>query len=320
MKSKNIQIVVKDVEKIMTNIKRYLFTVLLLICISITGCAPQSDIKQQTQTSADAPEDVPAYSGSPYVEVNGDVPYFTEQEKTTDVFETYSELDTLGRCGTAYANICRELMPEEERGKIGMVKPSGWHTVKYNGLVDGNYLYNRCHLIGFQLAGENANEENLITGTRYLNVEGMLPFENEIADYVRRTDNHVLYRVTPVYEGRNLVADGVLLEAYSVEDSGKGISFNVYCYNVQPGVRIDYATGNSTLSKETPEGEEDSSGKNAANSGTQAAYVLNKSTKKFHNPDCDGVDTMKPKNREDYTGSREELIDRGYDPCSRCHP
>ena len=187
------------------------------------------------------------YTDKPYVAVNGNVPYFTESELTDQSYEYYSDLDALGRCGTACASIGQDLMPTESRGSIGMVKPTGWHTVKYAGVVDGNYLYNRCHLIGYQLTGENANNKNLITGTRYLNVEGMLPFENMVADYVKETGNHVMYRVTPVFDGNNLLVSGVLMEAKSVEDNGAGILFNVYCYNVQPGVTIDYATGDSSL-------------------------------------------------------------------------
>lgn len=194
---------------------------------------------------------LPDYGGSPYVELNGGQPAFAEEEKAGTVsYETYASLDLLGRCGTAEACIGQDLMPTEERGAIGMVKPSGWHTVRYDGLVDGKYLYNRCHLIGYQLAGENANEKNLITGTRYLNVEGMLPFEDQVADYVQETGNHVLYRVTPVFRGTELVARGVQMEAWSVEDGGAGVCFNVYCYNVQPGVEIDYATGESRLAEE----------------------------------------------------------------------
>lgn len=191
-------------------------------------------------------DSIPAYSGTAYVEVNNNVPFFTDSDMTTQAFERYSKLDGHRRCGVAYANVCTEIMPTEERGKIGSVKPSGWHTVKYD-IVNGKYLYNRCHLIGYQLSAENANEKNLITGTRYLNVEGMLPFENMVADYVKETDHHVLYRVTPIFEGNNLVASGVLMEAKSVEDNGKGITFCVYCYNVQPGISIDYATGDSQL-------------------------------------------------------------------------
>ena len=189
---------------------------------------------------------IPPYSGEPYVIIEDNQPNFTLDDFTTTPFENYSELDELGRCGVAYANICVELMPTEPRGEIGMVKPSGWHTVKYD-VVDGKYLYNRCHLIGFQLAGENANKMNLITGTRYLNVVGMLPFENMIAEYVEETGNHVLYRVTPIFEGDELVARGVQMEAISVEDEGEGICFNIFVYNVQPGVGINYATGESWL-------------------------------------------------------------------------
>ena len=187
------------------------------------------------------------YSGNPFVEVNGNVPYFGKEEYTTESFEIYSELDSLGRCGVAYANIGKDLMPVEERGEIGMVKPAGWHTVKYPEVIEDVFLYNRCHLIGYQLSGENANVQNLITGTRYLNVEGMLPFENKVASYVRETGNHVLYRVTPIFEKDNLLAEGVLMEAYSVEDEGKGVAFCVFVYNVQPGIEIDYATGESKL-------------------------------------------------------------------------
>ncbi len=196
-----------------------------------------------------SPEDIPEYSGDPYVVLNNNLPDFTEEDKTTASFEIYGELDSLGRCTTAYANVGYDLMPTEKRGNISSVKPTGWHSVQYDH-VDGKSLYNRCHLIGFQLTGENANKKNLITGTRYLNVEGMLPFENMIADYVKETNNHVLYRVTPVFQKDYLVADGVQMEAWSVEDDGEGICFHVFAYNVQPGVSIDYATGESWLTKE----------------------------------------------------------------------
>jgi DNA-entry nuclease len=206
---------------------------------------PKSDISVSM-------EDIPEYSGEAYVIINENQPDFSEEDKqSTEAFEYYSELDSLGRCGQAYANVCPELQPTKERGEIGQIKPSGWHTVKYNDLIEGNYLYNRCHLIGYQLTGENANEKNLITGTRYLNVTGMLPFENEVDDYVDATGNHVLYRVTPVFEGNNLVASGVQIEAWSVEDGGQGVCFNVYCYNVQPGIEIDYATGDSRIIEDT---------------------------------------------------------------------
>ncbi len=214
------------------------------IQMSSEEAASLAEAHINTALEAFANEAIPEYSGNPYVELNGNVPYFTDEELSTTAFELYSELDSLGRCGACYANICKEIMPTEERGSIGMVKPTGWHTVKYDCITD-RYLYNRCHLIGYQLAGENANEKNLITGTRYLNVDGMLPFENEVADYVDETDNHVLYRVTPVFSDDNLVASGVIIEAKSVEDKGAGVQFNVYCYNVQPGISIDYIDGQS---------------------------------------------------------------------------
>lgn len=194
--------------------------------------------------------EIPEYSNSPYCTINNNIPSFTEEDYNLGVFENYSNLDNLGRCSVAYANICKEIMPakDQKREAIGMIKPSGWQTVKYEGIVEGNYLYNRCHLIGYQLAGENANEKNLITGTRYMNVEGMLPFENQVAEYIEKNPkNHVLYRVTPVFKENNLVANGVQIESYSIEDNGKGICFNVYVYNVQPGIKIDYATGKSEL-------------------------------------------------------------------------
>lgn len=214
------------------------------IQMSSEEAASLAEAHINTALEAFANEAIPEYSGNPYVELNGNVPYFTDEELSTTAFELYGELDSLGRCGACYANICKEIMPTEERGSIGMVKPTGWHTVKYDCITD-RYLYNRCHLIGYQLAGENANEKNLITGTRYLNVDGMLPFENEVADYVDETDNHVLYRVTPVFSDDNLVASGVIIEAKSVEDKGAGVQFNVYCYNVQPGISIDYIDGQS---------------------------------------------------------------------------
>lgn len=204
---------------------------------------PKSHNKIETSTSIAFA--IPEYEGEPFAVINQNIPFFEKDDYKTESFENYSELDELGRCGVAYANISKELMPTEERGQIGAVRPSGWHTVKYPELIEDRYLYNRCHLIGYQLSGENANEKNLITGTRYMNVEGMLPFENKVADYVRRSDNHVLYRVTPVFEGNNLVATGVLMEAYSVEDRGEGVCFCVFVYNVQPGIEIDYRTGES---------------------------------------------------------------------------
>ncbi len=254
--------------------------------------------------------DVPAFADEAYVVIHDNLPEFSEEDMTTRAYENYAPLDALGRCGYAMACIGPELMPTEERGSIGQVKPSGWQTAKYD-FVDGKYLYNRCHLIGYQLTGENANELNLITGTRYLNVEGMLPFENMVADYIKETGNHVLYRVTPVFDGDHLVARGVQMEAWSVEDEGAGICFNVYAYNNQPGVVIDYATGVSALSDtqmQTNEAVEDDS------------YILNTGTRKFHTADCSQGQSIKEENREDYTGSREELLDRGYTAAKCCDP
>lgn len=257
-------------------------------------------------------EKIPAYQGEASIEVNGNVPFFASGEFTTDAFEYYSEQDHLGRCGVAVANVCRELMPVEERGSIGNIRPSGWHTVKYDRIAD-RYLYNRCHLIGYQLAGENANEKNLITGTRYLNIEGMLPWENIVAQYVEETGNHVWYRVTPCYEGDNLVASGVLMEAFSVEDQGSGICFNVYCYNVQPGILIDYATGESRLDETwiAPESEK---------TKPDYDYVLNTNTKRFHIPTCSSVRDMSEKNKDYFAGDRKLLIEKGYVSCGRCKP
>ena len=290
-------------------------------------------------TSAFSLREIPAYSGTPYTEVNGNQPYFTEEELTTQSFETYSELDSLGRCGVAYANVGQDLMPTEPRGEIGAVKPTGWHLVKYDN-VDGKYLYNRCHLIAYMLAAENANPQNLITGTRYLNVQGMLPFETKVCDYVKNTGNHVLYRVTPIFDGDNLLVDGVLMEAYSVEDAGEGICFCVFAYNVQPGIGIDYATGDNwaessgtyqstaapaAVETPAPQPETDTTVQitpesSAPQESQGITYVLNTNTKKFHYPTCSSVDDMKEKNKQIYTGSREEVINMGYVPCKRCNP
>lgn len=285
----------------MQRIMKKVVPVLLCIQLLLSGCAM---LRPQQAVSL---EDIPAYSGEPYVEIDGNVPDFAEEDRVAESFESYAPLDSLGRCGTAYACISTDLMPTQERGSIGQVKPSGWQTVKYD-FVDGKYLYNRCHLIGYQLTAENANEENLITGTRYFNVEGMLPFENMVADYIKETGNHVLYRVTPVFEGDNLVASGVQMEALSVEDEGDGICYNVYCYNVQPGVEIDYATGES---READTEQTDGAAE------TQE-YVLNTASKKIHLPDCASVDSIGEKNKETYTGSYADLLAQGYTPCGNC--
>lgn len=299
---------------------------------------------------------VPAYDGKAYVAVNDNIPFFTEEELSSASYETYGELDSLGRCTVCVASVGQDLMPAEERGNIGAVKPTGWHTVKYD-FVDGKYLYNRCHLIGYQLTGENANEKNLITGTRYLNIEGMLPFENMVADYVKETDQHVMYRVTPVFEGDNLLAAGVLMEGKSVEDNGEGVLFCVFAYNVQPGVSIDYATGESSADgtivndTSTQEGIKQSTSTSVQQEETQQpadnnvqqketqqpadtnvtqqetsqsaetqTYVLNTNTHKFHKPGCYSVEKIKPENYAEFTGTREEVIAYGYDPCKNCNP
>ena len=249
---------------------------------------------------------IPEYSGEAYVAINGNEPNFEEKDLTTESYEFYSELDHLGRCGVTVACLGQDLMPTEERESISHVKPSGWVQGQYD-FVDGKSLYNRCHLIGFQLAGENANEKNLITGTRYMNTIGMLPFENMVADYIKETDNHVMYRVTPIYDDDNLVASGVQMEGYSVEDEGDGIYFNVYVYNVQPGVEIDYATGENQAATIEETGEVQD-------------FVLNTSSKKFHLPDCSGLSQTKKENQQEYQGSREILLTQGYEACKSCNP
>lgn len=211
--------------------------------IEVEETEAEEPAKEPTEEPAEeSPEPWPVWNGQPYAVLNNNIPEFDDVPTT---LEHYDDLDSLGRCGTCYALLGKETMPTEPRGKIGMVKPSGWHTVKYDN-IDGRYLYNRCHLIGYQLSGENANEKNLITGTRYLNVEGMLPFENEVADYIR-TGRHVLYRVTPIFVGNDLVATGVKMEAKSIEDDE--IQFNVFCFNVQPGIKINYTTGESEVAE-----------------------------------------------------------------------
>ena len=336
----------------------------LIMAVSLAGCGdtssvsatpeptpmvtatPEPELIEPPATATPAPEEtstpkpevavvtefdinsIPAYSGMQYVIVNDNVPYFTDSDMTTETFENYSPLDEYGRCGVAYANICTELMPTEDRESISDVTPSGWDNNPYD-FVDGGYVYNRCHLIGFQLAGENANELNLITGTRSMNVDGMLPYENMVADYVQETNNHVLYRVTPIYEGANLVASGVLMEAESVEDEGDGVEFCVYCYNVEPGVEIDYATGANWASGDAPSSEQatqptESAVSSADTSTTETVqtheYVLNTNTMKFHYPECRSVKQMNDKNRQDVEATRDELIARGYEPCGNCNP
>lgn len=285
-----------------------------LLCSGCAGTAGTQDAELSPSgslsVSGTPAEENPSavWDGQPYTAVNGNVPGFSEKDLTAASFESYSELDSLGRCGTAFACLGQDLMPRGERGDISGIHPTGWHSVQYD-FIDGKNLYNRCHLIGWQLSGEDANRKNLITGTRYMNVEGMLPFENMVADYIKETGCHVLYRVTPVFQGSNLVADGVLMEAMSVEDQGESISFCVFVPNVQPGVAIDYSDGSSRPadSQSSPENEE-------------AVYIINTNTRRFHLPSCSSVKEMKESNRENFTGSREELIEEGYIPCGKCRP
>ena len=291
-----------------------LLLVLLTLCLILSGCQSKAQPDIADAPSYDSLEEIPEYSGAPYVVVNGNVPEFTEKEKnSTDTYEYYSPLDSLGRCGVTHACIGKELMPTEDRGDISDVYPSGWVQGKYDSsLVDGGYIYNRCHLIGFQLTGENDNKENLITGTRYMNVEGMLPFENMVADYVK-DGNHVMYRVTPIFEEKNLLANGVQMEAYSIEDDGEGICFNVFVYNVQPGITIDYFTGENWL-------EEDYSPSEDSSADEEKNYVLNTKTKRIHRETCSSVSSINEANKKVYYGTKKSLTEQGYRPCGTCKP
>lgn len=307
------------------------FILAIAVLFSLCGCKRNISL-----------DEIPDYKRNPYVEINGGTPFFEDDEITTEAFESYSPLDMIGRCGVAFACIGLEIMPTEDRGDIANVTPSGW---EYNGVsnnntyefVDGGYIYNRCHLIGYQLAGENDNPLNLITGTRYMNIEGMLPFENIVDDYVEESGNHVMYRVTPIYKGIDYLAQGVLMEAYSVEDNGRGICFCVYVYNVQPGVVIDYYTGANVASGESlpelpddnreeimNEGNSDENNSSDIESGNtdkeNADFALNTSSKKFHDADASCVDRISDKNLEFYKGNREDLIEKGYSPCGICKP
>lgn len=308
-----------------------LISALILIIVMLTGCQAVNDTPitatsttkavtqkaesttttttQTTETEFYEVNNVPDFSGKPYIIINNNIPDFKKSDYTTTSYEKYGELDYLGRCTMCIACIGTDIMPTEERQSIGSIKPTGWHTIKYNN-VDGKYLYNRCHLIGYQLTAENANAYNLITGTRFLNVEGMLPFEDEVAQYVRQTNNHVLYRVTPIFKGEELIARGVQMEAYSVEDNGKGVQFNVYCYNNQPDIIIDYKTGES---KSEYNYEED-------NSSKKDTYIVNTSTKKFHKPSCRYAKEIKEENKKTYFGLKDSLINNGFEPCGSCKP
>ncbi len=305
----------------MTKITKSLILLLVVLSLLLCGCAERyiPDFSQPQQTESNERiqnlpngiidlADIPDYSGSPYYVINNNIPNFTNNELETSSFEYYGDLDSLGRCQGVIACVSKETMPTEPRGEIGSVKPTGWQISKYDS-VDGKYLYNRCHLIGFQLTGENANTKNLITGTRYMNVQGMLPFENQIADFVKDTGKHVLYRVTPVFSGDNLVAHGVHMEALSVEDGGEGVCFNVFCYNVQPRIAIDYTNGDNEYA-----------GIDDYETDGETTFIINKSSKKFHKPTCSSVEDIKESNRETTTKSRSALVSEGYSPCGSCNP
>ena len=276
-------------------------SVFFLLISILCSCTFQNEVYESISLG-----NIPEFSGSPYVVLNNNIPTFKEEDYTLNSYEAYGNLDYLGRCTVAQAAINTDIMPTKERGAIGSVKPTGWRIEKYD-FVDGKYLYNRCHLLGYQLTGENANEKNLITGTRYMNTQGMLPFENMVADYVQDTGSPVLMRVTPVFEDKNLVASGVVMEAISLEDEGAGVCFNVYCYNVQPGVTINYLTGESTaeIQQETAQTGE---------------YIINIKSKKIHKPDCSNVPDIKEKNKKIYSGNIDMLLKSGYSSCKSCNP
>lgn len=326
------------------------FLMVLMLSLMLVGCSDEvmtsgngsgGNTSGQSQQVGITLDNLPEFQGEddPFVAINNNEPNFNDSDKTTEAFETYSDLDSLGRCGVAYANICQEIMPTQKRGDISSIRPSGWKNKKYDtSLVDGAYLYNRCHLIGHQLAGEDANEKNLITGTRYFNVDGMLPFENMIADYVKETNNHVLYRVTPVYDGNNLVAKGVQMEAYSVEDDGEGVQFNVFVYNVQPGITIDYATGENKLSENDKSVDSTYSNQNTNNynnqnnqyneqdnqqstesndKNTKVEIRGNKKSKIYHCPGQAAYEEMADSSNLVIFNSEQDAIDAGYRKAKR---
>ena len=286
------------------NFKKLLAALALLLAL-LTGCAePAISVSQPPYIDLNA---IPAWDGQPYFIIDDNTPGFTELDLTTDAFERYSALDTLGRCGSAYACVSEALLADEDRGSLASITPSGWVNRQYD-FIDGKYLYNRCHLLGFQLTGNSASKRNLITGTRYLNIQGMLPFENQVADHVKDNSHHVLYRVTPLFRENDLVCRGVQMEAYCVDcGNSDPFMFHVFCYNIQPGVLIDYETGESTFSEIGMNSE-------------KKTYVLNTSSKKFHDPDCGNAANISDKNRDKIKITREELIYRGYEPCGVCKP
>ena len=271
---------------------------------------PSDDKSLITTTGFDLSK-IPEFNNSPIYEYNNNKPSFTSSEITSKAYEKYSELDDLGRVGTAIACLGEETLPTSSRGDINSVTPTGWKQAKYDEIDNGGYLYNRCHLIAHELAGEDANAKNLATGTRYMNVSGMLPYENIIRAYIDDTGNHVMYRVIPMFINEELVCRGVLIEAYSVEDDGKGIQFCVYCYNNQPGITIDYTTGNSRLSSNTKDDDIVI---------TSNAYILNTKSKTVHKPTCSSVTHMSESNKKTYTGSLSDILNEGYKTCGSCHP
>lgn len=301
------------------------FLLLSLFCVIFQWIYSTVSVNRGLGVTSTIPFEImpPEYSGSATAWINNNEPSLSTSLIKESSYISLSQLDDLGRCGVAFGYLGPELLPTEPRGEIGMIKPAGWHTVKYD-FVDGKYLYNRCHLLAYELSGINADERNLITGTRYLNLDGMLSYENQVYRYIQTSGNHVLYRATPWYEGFNLIASGVQIEAYSVEDFGEGICFNVFCFNVQPGVIIDYQTGDSTL-EAVPDEEADSTTPEQSESeiyvpSDGVTYVINTNTFRFHLPGCQSVQEMKAQNRYEYLGDREDLIEDGYTPCGRCHP
>ena len=312
------KIMVKNINKLS------ILALILVISLAFSGCSFLDAILGEPEAPISLDE-IPEFSGEPYVVINGGVPFFTEDEITTRSYEIYAELDALGRCGVAMACIGRDIMPTEDRGSISNVKPTGWVQAQYDCVSGGN-LYNRCHLIGYQLTGENDNEKNLITGTRFMNWDGMVEFENMIADYIKDTGNHVMYRVTPIFKDYDLVARGVLMEAYSVEDNGEGIQFNVYCYNNQPGVVINYFDGTSYLEGDTPPAADENGSGGATDSDPdgnedgEITYILNTNSKKIHLPDCSSAASTKPENKAETTKSLAELLEDGYTACGVCKP
>ena len=357
----------------MSNMKKYnlvfrRFLILLLTVVLLTGCGPatdqatddgQSDNQRSETTESTELQDstswldkdsIPAFDGVTYdIMINNNVPYFTDEEMQSsyDLF-SLSEMDSLGRCGTAMAVLSKDTLATTERGSIGMIKPSGWRTVRYDDIVDGKYLYNRAHLLMFAVTdgssgGRTNVEENLITGTRYFNADtdhGMLHYEDILLDYIESSSNHVLYRVTPVFEGNNLVAKGVLMEAKSMEDNGNDIQFCIFIYNEQPGITIDHSNGDSHVQTEeelnelivndnsayapngieTPVVSQTTGTNNRTQETTNATYVLNTNSKKIHRPDCSSVKSMNESNKQETNESIADLEAQGYTTCQRCDP